>query len=104
MKASMASTKSGDCLIAVTAVETNTTMLPPLAEIRLQDTHRLIPSRYPPIGILDAVAAPEDLELIFALEGWTNDRISAEVGLIHTIPKDKWVIGTPQATVIMAAF
>jgi|HubBroStandDraft_6_1064221.scaffolds.fasta_scaffold340563_2 RES domain-containing protein len=100
----MASTRSGDCLIAVAAVETNATMLPPLTEIRLHDTHRLIPSRYPPIGILDAVAAPEDLELMFALEGWTNDRISAELGLIHAIPKDEWVIGKPQATVIMAAF
>ena len=100
----MASTRSGDCLIAVAAVETNSTMLPPLTEIRLHDTHRLIPSRYPPIGILDAVAAPEDLELMFALEGWTNDRISAELGLIHAIPKDEWVIGKPQATVIMAAF
>ena len=80
MKASMASTKSGDCLIAVAAAETNATMLPPLTEIRLHDTHRLIPSRYPPIGILDAVAAPEDLELMFALEGWTNDRIQPRSG------------------------
>jgi RES domain-containing protein len=79
-------------------------MLPPLTAVRLSDTHRLIPSRYPPVGILDAVAAPEDLELMFALEGWTNDRISNEIGMIHTIPKDEWVIGRPQATVIMAAF
>jgi RES domain-containing protein len=79
-------------------------MLPPLTKIRLPDTHRLVPSRYPPIGILDIVAVPEDLELMFALEAWTNDRISAEVGLIHTIPTDEWVIGKPQATVIMAAF
>jgi hypothetical protein len=104
MKALMVSTRSDDYLIADEAVGTDAPMLPPLSEIRLHDTHRLIPSRYPPIGILDAVAAPEDLELVFALEGWTNDRISAEVGLIHTIPKDEWVIGKPHATVIMAAF
>ena len=30
--------RSGDCLIAVAAVETNATMLPPLTEIRLHDT------------------------------------------------------------------
>src|SRR4029077_12726704 len=86
------------------AVGTDASMLPPLTKIRLRDTHRLIPSRYPPIGILDAVAAAEDLELMFALEGWTNDRISVELGVIHAIAKDEWVIGTPQATVIMAAF
>jgi RES domain-containing protein len=79
-------------------------MLPPLTELRLDDTHRLVSSRYPPVGILDVVASPEDLELMLALEGWTNDRISAELGLIHIFPKDEWVIGTPQATVIMAAF
>ena len=40
----MASTRSGDYLIAVAAVETYATMLLPLTEIRLPDTHRLIPS------------------------------------------------------------
>jgi RES domain-containing protein len=79
-------------------------MLPPLTEFRLEQTHRLVPSRHPPVGILDVVTSPEDLDLMFALEGWTDDRISAELGLIHILPKDEWVIGTPQATVIMAAF
>jgi hypothetical protein len=76
----------------------------PLTSIRLVDTHRLIPSRYPPVGILDAVAAPADLELIIELEGWTNDRVSAELGVIRTIPSAEWVVGRPQASVIMAAF
>jgi RES domain len=79
-------------------------MLPPLTAIRLDDTHRLIPSRYPSVGILDAVAAPEDLELMVALEGWTNDRISVELGLIHSLPEIEWVTGISHATVIMAAF
>jgi RES domain-containing protein len=79
-------------------------MLPPLTEIRLRDTHRLIPSRYPQVGILDVVTSPADLELVFILEGWTNDRVSAQLGLLHALPEDEWVIGTPHATVIMAAF
>ena len=78
--------------------------LPPVGHFRLTDTHRLIPSRYPPVGILDAVATPGDLELMLELEGWTNDRISAELGVLRMIPPHQWVVGRPQATVIMAAF
>ena len=50
------------------------------------------------------IAAPEDLPYILELEGWSNDRLSAELGLIHSIPKEEWVVGIPNATVIMAAF
>ncbi len=77
---------------------------PPTARIVRRGTHRLIPSRYPSVGILDAVAAPADLEAVFELEGWTNDRISAELGLLRSIPKEEWVVGRPMATVVMAAF
>ena len=74
-----------------------------LSRIRWKNTCRLIPSRYPTRGILDEVASPEDLPSIFELESWTNDRISAELGVLHKIPQTEWVTG-PQATVIMAAF
>jgi hypothetical protein len=77
---------------------------PPLAAVARRTTHRLIPSRYPSAGILDAVAAPEDLEAIFELEGWSNDRISTELGLLHNIPRQEWVMGRPMATVVMASF
>jgi hypothetical protein len=77
---------------------------PPLARLVRRETFRLIPSRYPSVGIFDAVASAEDLEAIFDLEGWTNDRISAELGVLHTIPMDEWLIGRPLARVVMAAF
>jgi hypothetical protein len=79
-------------------------MPPALAQVHLRNTHRLIPSRYPPTGILDVVSSPEDLELMFELESWTNDRISAQFGVIQNIARDEWVTGRQQATVIMAAF
>jgi hypothetical protein len=79
-------------------------MRPDLTTVRLRNTHRLVPSRFPPVGILDIVASPEDLELMFELESWTNDRISAEFGVIQTIPREEWVTGRPHASVIMAAF
>jgi hypothetical protein len=77
---------------------------PPTRRVVRRGTHRLIPSRYPSVGILDAVATAEDLEAVFELEGWTNDRISAELGLLHNIPRAEWVVGRPLATVVMASF
>lgn len=79
-------------------------MTPPASRLRRAGTHRLIPSRYPTVGILDRVADPKDLPAVFELEGWTNDRISAEFGLIHALPRDEWLFGLPMATVVMAAF
>lgn len=66
-------------------------------------TCRLVPSRYPAAGLFDHVAAPDDLPELFELEGWTNDRLSAELGLLHILPRDEWITG-PMASVVMAAF
>jgi hypothetical protein len=77
---------------------------PPVTEIQWADMCRLVPSLYPATGVLDAVATPDDLELMFELESWTNDRISDELGIIHRIPSSEWVLGRPMASVIMAAF
>jgi hypothetical protein len=74
-----------------------------LSRLHGQVTHRLIPSRYPPVGILDQVASPEDLEAVFELEAWTNDRVSQELGMLYGLPKEEWVFGA-NATVVMAAF
>jgi hypothetical protein len=79
-------------------------LIPPETRIRWTQSCRLVPSRYPAVGILDTVASPEDLPLIFELESWSNDRISTELGILHRIPADEWVVGRPMASVIMAAF
>jgi len=76
---------------------------PPLSAIEWPRTCRLVSSRYPTIGVFDRVAAPQDLPELFELEGWTNDRLSNELGLLHTVPEDEWVTG-PMASVVMAAF
>ncbi|MGI8744711.1 MAG: RES family NAD+ phosphorylase [Bryobacteraceae bacterium] len=78
--------------------------MPPVTQIRLVDTCRLVPSRYPVAGILDTVASPEDLPFVFELESWTNDRISTELGILSRIPPEEWVVNRPMASVIMAAF
>jgi hypothetical protein len=78
--------------------------IPPQALLRWTGASRVIPSRYPAAGLLDRVASPDDLAALFELEGWTNDRISTELGLLHTMPRDEWVTGQPMASVVMAAF
>src|SRR4051812_50227664 len=76
---------------------------PPETRLRRKVTHRLIASRYPSVGILDQVARPADLEAVFQLEGGTNDRITAELRILRRIPTNEWIVGTPMASVVMAA-
>lgn len=80
------------------------TAFPPLVRLRHRTTHRLIATRYPSEGILDRVASAGDLEAVFELEGWTNDRIASELGVLMRVPRDEWAVGTPLASVVMAAF
>ena len=67
-----------------------------------QPTYRLIPSRFPPIGLFDTVATAADLSAVMELAGWTNDRRVAE--RIDRLPKHEWVYGRANASVVMAAF
>jgi RES domain len=67
-----------------------------------QPTCRLIPSRFPPIGLFDTVATAADLEPVMELAGWTNDRLVAD--WIARLPQSEWVYGRPNASIVMAAF
>lgn len=80
----------------------------PVADIPLTPTlwrpcHRLIPSRYPTVGLYDAIADPADLEVVFAIEALTNPRIRDELGELQLVPPQERVSG-PGSTVVMAAF
>jgi hypothetical protein len=79
-------------------------LVPPVSRVSWRDTCRLVASRYPSVGLFDRVASPDDLELVLELESWTNDRVNTELGLLHAVPADEWVVGRPMASVIMAAF
>jgi len=54
--------------------------------------------------LLDRVATPDDLPFVLELETWTNDRVSEQLGILHRIPKDEWVVGRPMSSVTMAAY
>lgn len=67
-----------------------------------QPSYRLIPERFPPIGLFDTVATAADLEAVMDLSGWTNDRLVAE--RIQRLPREEWVYGRANASIVMAAF
>ncbi len=65
--------------------------------------YRIIPSRFPPIGLFEKVARAEDLDAVFQIEAMTNDRLRDEVGDLELVPAEDRVAG-PGTTPIMAAF
>jgi len=65
--------------------------------------HRLVPSHFPPIDLFENVEDPDELEIVFALEAMTNDRLLQEAGDLFLVPKEDRVSG-PGTTPLMAAF
>lgn len=64
---------------------------------------RLVPSRFPPIGIYENLLDPIELELAFELEALTNDRLRDAAGDIAYVPPEERIVG-PGCSVVMAAF
>jgi hypothetical protein len=75
----------------------------PVSRIAWHPSYRLIPSRYPTVGLYDAIADPADLDVVFAIEALTNARIRAELGELQLVPADERVSGAG-STPVMAAF
>jgi hypothetical protein len=74
-----------------------------VARIRWTPSYRLVPSRFPAVGLFDRVARPEDLEYVLAAESLTNDRLRDEAGELALVPPAERVSG-PGTTAVMAAF
>jgi hypothetical protein len=64
---------------------------------------RIVPSRFPPQGVFDRIASPDDLDALFAIESLTNARLRQELGQLDLVPKARRVSG-PGTQPIMAAF
>ena len=77
--------------------------IPPLKRIRWSHAYRIVPSRFPPIGVFDRIAEPGDLEALYAIEAMTNPRLRNEIGDLHLVPPDRRISG-PGTTPVMAAF
>jgi RES domain-containing protein len=75
----------------------------PLTVTEWRPSYRLIPSRYPTVGLYDRVADPADLDVVFAIEALTNPRIRDEIGQLQLVPPAERVAGVG-STMVMAAF
>lgn len=65
--------------------------------------YRIVPSHFPPINLFEEVTDPEDLELVFAIESLTNDRLREEAGDLNLVPPEDRISGVG-STPVMAAF
>ena len=75
----------------------------PLARTVWRPSYRLIPTRFPTVGLYDAIADPADLEVVFAIEALTNPRIRDELGELQLVAPEERVSGAG-STPVMAAF
>lgn len=75
----------------------------PVAATEWRPGYRLIPSRYPTVGLYDRVADPGDLDAVFAIEALTNPRVRDEIGQLRLVPVAERVSGAG-STLVMAAF
>ena len=76
---------------------------PPLKRIRWSHAWRIVPSRFPPVGVFDRIADPADLDALFAIEALTNPRLREQAGALRCVPAARRISG-PGATPVMAAF
>ncbi|HWI10331.1 MAG TPA: RES family NAD+ phosphorylase [Burkholderiaceae bacterium] len=80
-----------------------TTRRIPVRATEWRPSYRLIPSRYPTVGLYDRVADPADLDAVFAIEALTNPRIRDDTGQLQLVPPAERVTGAG-STMVMAAF
>ena len=78
-------------------------MRPPLAAVDWPRSVRIVPSRYPAVGLFDRVASQEDLDAVHEIGGLTNDRLRNALGAIDLVPPGERIFGAG-TTPIMAAF
>ncbi|HEX7060992.1 MAG TPA: RES family NAD+ phosphorylase [Woeseiaceae bacterium] len=65
--------------------------------------YRIVPSIFPPVALFETLVSADELEVLYAIESLTNDRLNAQAGNLYLVPKGEWVTG-PGASVVMAAF
>ena len=75
----------------------------PTTRLTWRPAYRVIPIRFPAVGLFERVASSEDFDALYALEAMTNDRLRDEVGEISLVPAEERLFG-PGSTCIMAAF
>lgn len=76
----------------------------PIRLVSFERAVRLVPSRFPPVGVFDRVLGdPADALATLYVEGLTNARLRAELGQLWSVAQEDWIAG-PGTTPVMAAF
>ena len=75
----------------------------PTTALKWLPAYRVIPSRFPSVGLFERVASSADFDALYALEAMTNERLRDEVGEISLVPPEERLFGEG-CTAIMAAF
>jgi RES domain-containing protein len=80
--------------------------LPPVSELHLVDTHRLIPTKYSQKGTVFSRLSDDDATLndLMELDGASNDRLLGEEGLLPGIGVHELLYGVRYAHIVNAAF
>jgi hypothetical protein len=73
----------------------------PVTEVSWRPSYRIIPTRHPPIQLLERVADPEMLEDVFHIESLTNSRLREQFDLSRLEPEER--IAGPGTSFIMGA-
>lgn len=76
---------------------------PRLTRVHWPEAWRIVPSRFPPEGVFDRIASPDDLEALYAVESMTNARLRDELGQLALVPRERRISG-PGTQPVMAAF
>jgi RES domain-containing protein len=80
-------------------------VIPATTDVRQDDTHRLIPSRYSDESVLTRLADnDQQLSELFELDGATNDRLLGEANLLPGISVHELLYGVTYAHIVNAAF
>jgi hypothetical protein len=75
----------------------------PIACVRWRAAKRIIPTRFPSVGILDRLVGPKEIDALLEIDARTNPRINEDLGPVARIPPAERVVGAG-ASVIMAPF
>ncbi len=86
------------------ATEAATRYSPPLTELRKLNTSRLLPARYSDSVLTRLADSPDELQMVYALDHATNERLLAEGNHVPGLPARELVVDVPYARIINAAF
>ena len=78
-------------------------VMPPVADVYWQTSHRIIRSIYPPIDLFEDIAPRSDWQLIAQAKSKTNPRVRQQIGDLSLVPPERCVLG-PSASWAMAPF